>query len=222
MNRLKTLVFLGSVRSSTPPTPPRVGKRVAKYCEQQLKQRDHSAQLIDPMQYFPAGYSVPFKPHFAYAKGKAPEALETLAQEIKQADAYVCVTPEYNHSLSPVLADMLNHFGSSLFSYKPSLIVSYSAGQWGGARAAMSLRPFLSELGCLPVSHMIHVPTAHQVFQEDGKVVGDDAEKWNSYCGRGFGQLEWWAEATRNHRMLVDPETLAKSFTKSPEQRNAP
>jgi hypothetical protein len=47
---------------------------------------------------------------------------------------------------------------------KPSLIVTYSAGQWGGARAAVAMRPFLSELGCLPGSAMVHVPEAHTVF----------------------------------------------------------
>ena len=35
--------------------------------------------------------SWPFKPHFAYASGKAPIELEHLAEEIKQAHAYVCV-----------------------------------------------------------------------------------------------------------------------------------
>jgi len=36
---------------------------------------------------------------------------------------------EYNHSMSPALADLLNHFGNSRFGYKPSLIVTYSADQ---------------------------------------------------------------------------------------------
>ena len=51
-------------------------------------------------------------------------------------------------------------------SYKPSLICSYSAGQWGGARAAVLLRPALSEMGCIPVSAMIHVPKAAEVFDQ--------------------------------------------------------
>jgi chromate reductase, NAD(P)H dehydrogenase (quinone) len=86
-----------------------------------------------------------FKPHFAYARNKAPEALEDLASLIEQADGFVMVSPEYNHSMSPALADLLNHFGSSLFSYKPSLIVTYSAGQWGGTRAAVAMRTFLAD-----------------------------------------------------------------------------
>ena len=81
----------------------------------------------------------PFKPHFAYAKGRAPAALEGLARDIAGADGYVMVSPEYNHSMSPALMDLLNHFGASHFAYKPSVIATYSAGQWGGARAAVRM-----------------------------------------------------------------------------------
>ncbi|KAJ1488355.1 flavoprotein-like protein, partial [Baffinella frigidus] len=108
------------------------------------------------------------KPHFAYAQGKAPEVLETLAGLVASADCYVMVTPEYNHAASPALMNTLNHFGSSLFSFRPSAIVSYSMGQFGGVRAAANLRPFLSELGCLPVSAMVHVPHAHEALTPDG------------------------------------------------------
>ena len=95
------------------------------------------------------------------------------------------VSPEYNHSMSPALAHLLNHFGSSLFSYKPSAIVTYSAGQWGGVRAAVGMRSFLSELGCLPVSAMIHIPKAHEVLAEDGNFIEPvDAER----CGELFFQ----------------------------------
>jgi NAD(P)H-dependent FMN reductase len=41
--------------------------------------------------------------------------LEQLAKKILAADGYVMVSPEYNHSMSPALAHLLNHFGSSLF-----------------------------------------------------------------------------------------------------------
>ncbi len=89
------------------------------------------------------------------------------------------ISPEYNHTMSPALANLLNHFGSSLFSYKPSAIVTYSAGQWGGMRAAVGMRTFLSELGCLPVSSMIHVPKAQEVFTADGSMQEEeDKDAW--------------------------------------------
>jgi len=133
------------------------------------------------------------------------------------------VSPEYNHSMSPALANLLNHFGSSLFGYKPSAIVTYSAGQWGGVRAAVGMRSFLSELGCLPVSAMIHVPKAQDVFIESGEA-NNRAEQtsWDSYFSRTFNQLMWWAEGASKQREALDPKQLSKDFKRDPSQRNAP
>lgn len=184
----------------------------------------YEVELIDPLEVStrPTPQDGSFKPHFAYAKGKAPEDLNALARKIEGADGFVMVSPEYNHSMSPALADLLNHFGSSLFSYKPSAIVTYSAGQWGGARAAVNMRTFLSELGCLPVSAMVHFPKAHEVLAEGGEIApGQDGASWDKYCGRSWTQLAWWALAARSLRQSVEPLSVAAPFRTSPEQRNA-
>ncbi len=217
---MKFLIFLGTVRDSSPPNPPRLGLRVARACVAQLYQGDISAELIDPLDFDLGSI---FKPHFAYARDKAPAQLQSLAEKIEAADGYIMVSPEYNHSMSPALAHLLNHFGSSLFSYKPSAIVTYSAGQWGGVRAAVGMRSFLSELGCLPVSAMVQIPRAHEVFAEDGKFLENvDAERWADYFGRTFVQLMWWASAARNQRHEIDPHKLVKAFKRDPSQRNPP
>lgn len=219
---MKLLVFLGTVRESTPPAPARLGVRVAKAVLECLKSRfeGHEIELIDAKHY---PLEAVFKPHFAYAKSKAPAQLAELAEKIESADGYIMISPEYNHSMSPALANLLNHFGSSLFSYKPSAIVTYSAGQWGGMRAAIGMRTFLSELGCLPVSSMIHVPKAQEVFDADGSVqTGEDKNAWTDYFARTFNQLIWWAQAAKEHRVQVDPHKLVKDFKKNPSERNAP
>lgn len=211
------LVFLGSIRESSPPNPPRLGLRVAKACLNKLETRGE-AELIDPLEW---PLSSPFKPHFSYSRSQVPAELQALATKINEADGYVMVSPEYNHSMSPALAHMLNHFGSSLFSWKPSLIVSYSAGQWGGTRAAVTMRPFLSELGCLPVSAMIHIPKAQTVLDSDGEYLPDvDGEAWNDYFKRGIDQLVWWADAAAARRSMHGAPTRA--FQRSPSDRNAP
>lgn len=216
---LNLLVFLGSVRDSTPPRPARLGLRVARACTSRLENLGHDVALIDPLGFDLSG---PFKPHFAYAQGKVPEALDRLAQQIETADGYVMVSPEYNHSMSPALAHLLNHFGSSLYSYKPSAIATYSAGQWGGARAAVNMRTFLAELGCLPVSAMIHVPSAQDLFDEAGGYLPDiDGTKWDGYLGRTFAQLVWWAEAARYQRATKSADR-PEAFQRDPAQRNAP
>ncbi|MWJ27039.1 NADPH-dependent oxidoreductase [Halomonas sp. ZH2S] len=212
------LVFLGTIRNSTPPAPARLGLRVARTCVQLLEADGASVELIDPLEI---EFGAVFKPHFAYAKAKVPETLETLADKIEAADGYIMVSPEYNHSMSPVLAHLLNHFGSSLYAFKPSAIVTYSAGQWGGVRAAVAMRTFLAELGCLPVSAMIHVPKAQEALDEDGRF-REDPDRWASYFGRALGQLGWWAEAAARHREIQDPREVSPAFQRAPEQRNAP
>lgn len=220
---MKFLVFMGTVRDSSPPNPPRLGARVARACMDCLKANrdlELELELIDPLDY---SLGKVFKPHFSHRKSEVPEELDVLAQKISKADGYVMVSPEYNHSMSPALANLLNHFGSSLFAYKPSAIVTYSAGQWGGMRAAVVMRTFLSELGCLPVSAMIHIPKAQDVFDEDGAPQeGVNSEEWQQYFGRTFSQLIWWAQAAKVHRDRVDPHRMIKDFVTDPSQRNAP
>lgn len=219
---MKILMFLGTVRDSTPPRPARLGERVAKACVASFMSGydHHEIELVDALDY---PLEPVFKPHFSYSKSQVPPKLDELAKKIASADGYIMVSPEYNHSMSPALANLLNHFGSSLFSYKPSVIVTYSAGQWGGMRAAMGMRTFLSELGCLPVSAMIHVPKAQDVFSEEGTLAeGENEAEWSGYFGRTFNQLIWWAQAATNQKEQVDPFNMIQAFTRDPSQRNAP
>eukprot|EP00729_Bicosta_minor_P020066 gene20066-24568_t len=199
-------MILGSTRTGVaPPRPVNLGKRVGV-----------TVDVIDPLV---EDLPLMQQPHFAYTKAAVPPSLDALASRLSAADG----TPEYNHAPSPALLNLLNHFGSSLFSFKPSGIVSYSAGQWGGTRAAHALRPTLSELGALPVSAMVHVPKAASVFAEDGTTVAqEDQARWDAYAGRTLSQLEWWAGAAKEHRALADPLAVSPPLRSTPAQRNAP
>ena len=103
---MKFLIFLGSVRASTPPNPARLGVRVAEACLEcfKTKYKGHEIELIDILDY---PVDAVFKPHFSYPKNKAPDNLNRLAEKIESADGFVMISPEYNHSMSPCLANML-------------------------------------------------------------------------------------------------------------------
>ena len=147
---LNVAVISGSTRTSGPPVVN--GPRVASFITNELERRGNVVTLVDPREF-----SMMEKPEFCYARKDVPEKLEHFKSIFLKADAYVCITPEYNHAPSPGLVNVLNHFGSSVFSFKPSAIVSYSAGQWGGTRAAVALRPILSELGALPGKFQVFI-----------------------------------------------------------------
>mmetsp|Transcript_38991 Transcript_38991/g.80962 ORF Transcript_38991/g.80962 Transcript_38991/m.80962 type:complete len:257 (+) Transcript_38991:75-845(+) len=218
---LNVAVITGTTRTEGPPRPI-LGPRVSSMVVKALENRGNTVTVIDPLN---EDFNLPLlnKPEFAYARNRVPDKLKSMQQILASSDAYVCITPEYNHAPSPSLLNILNHFGSSTFSFKPSAIVSYSAGQWGGTRAAIALRPILSELGCLPVSAMIHIPKPQEFLDDDGCVQEkSEREHWNNYLDRCFAQLEWWSSAAKIQREKVDPFTSSPAFRSNPSQRNSP
>ena len=102
-----------------------------------------------------------------YEKGQAPEILERLATRIRAADAFIIVSGEYNHSIPPALSNLLDHFLEEYF-WRPSAIVCYSAGAFGGVRAAMQLRAMLCELGTPSIPSLLPVPRVQEAFDEEG------------------------------------------------------
>ena len=122
---LNIALITGSTRKVGPPNPI-IGPRVASFITKKLEERGNKVTIIDPNEF-----TLLEQPEFSYRRSDVPKKLQDFKNILMEADAYVCVTPEYNHAPSPGLVNVLNHFGSSVFSFKPSAIVSYSAGQVG-------------------------------------------------------------------------------------------
>ena len=130
MMALHILVIVGSVRRD------RIGIRPARYLQQCCISRGHEATLIDPLEYRLPLLDRMYK---EYPAGQAPEVLERLAKLIKSCHAVIVVAGEYNHSIQPALSNLLDHFLEEWF-WRPAAIACYSAGQYGGGRAAMQCR----------------------------------------------------------------------------------
>lgn len=128
---------------------------------------------------------------------QAPQLLRDAGQKIKDADAYLIVSAEYNHAIPPALSNMMDHFPCSSYAFRPSGIVCYSPGIYGGMRVAMQLRAFLGELGCISVSNIFGIPEAHKALDENG-VPQDDRLERNAQ--KLIDQLSWNAHAMKNHR----------------------
>jgi NAD(P)H-dependent FMN reductase len=184
---LKIVVFYGSVRSA------RQGIKAARFVLNICRERGHHATLIDPLDF-----PLPLldKMYKEYAPGTAPAILQRMADLIVPADAYVVVSGEYNHSVPPALANLMDHFLEEYFR-KPSAIVSYSAGSFGGVRAAVVLRSMLAEMGMSSIPSMLPIPKVQDAFDDDG------TPRDPSLPGRAasfFEELEWYATALRDAR----------------------
>ena len=184
---LNVLVIYGSVRSS------RQGIKAARFLVNQCVERGHTTTLVDPLQE-----QLPLldRMYKEYPPGQAPEGLERLAGRIRGADAFIVVCGEYNHSIPPALSNLLDHFLEEYF-WRPSAIVSYSAGAFGGVRAAMQLRAMLGELGTPSIPSIFPIPKVQDAFDDDGTPRDPASAK---RIGRFLGELEWYARALREAR----------------------
>ena len=66
-------------------------------------------------------------------------------------------------------------------------------------RAAIALRPFLSELGCLPVSALVGFASCHELFDAEGAAI-DPAHRMLKQLPSMLSQLEWVAVAFLNQK----------------------
>ena len=107
------------------------------------------------------------------------------------------VTGEYNHSAPPALMNLLDHFLEEYY-WRPSAIVCYSVGMFGGVRAAMQLRAGLCELGMPSIPSLFPIPVIQSAFSEDGTPA--DADGVRRRFVRFASELEWYASALQKAR----------------------
>src|SRR6185437_16799317 len=157
----------GSVRSD------RQGIKAARFIERGLVARGHQVTLVDP-----CVLKLPLldRMYKEYEKGTAPEPLERLADLYRVADGFVVVSGEYNHSVPPALSNLLDYFLEEYF-FRPSAIVCYSTGMFGGVRAAMQLRMTLAELGMPSIPSLLAVPRVQDAFTPAGDPTDPAFEK---------------------------------------------
>lgn len=189
---LNIAVILGSVRHE------RLGTRIARFAVNTLRARGHNVTLIDPIEY-----PLPLldRMYKEYTPDDAPPVLQRIAAIVKPADGYVIVSGEYNHSVPPALANLLDHFLEE-YLFKPSAIVCYSPGGFGGVRAAMQLRAMLAEMGMSSIPSLLPFPKAHELVDENGVA---QSERLNSSAARFFDEFEWYANALRTARQAGTP-----------------
>jgi chromate reductase len=115
--------------------------------------------------------------------GKAPLAWTAFRKRIREHDAVLFVTPEYNRSVPAVLKNAIDvgsrPYGQGVWSGKPGAIVSVSPGVIGGFGANHHLRQSLV---------FVNVPTMPQpeayiggagnLFDADGKILNESTEEF--------------------------------------------
>ncbi|WP_432845425.1 NADPH-dependent FMN reductase [Amycolatopsis sp. CA-161197] len=131
----------------------------------------------------------------AFGSEPAPE-VGRLAARLAAADAFVVITPEYNHSYPASLKNAVDWFRSE-WQAKPVAFVAYG-GLSGGLRAVEHLRPVFAELHAVTIRDTVSFHGAHGRFDESGSPT--DAETTGAAVKQLLDQLEWWARSLADAR----------------------
>ena len=160
------------------------------------KERGHTVYFIDPLEL-----NLPLLDKMYKEIINPPENLNQLRNQIVEAAGYMPITPEYNHSISAAMKNTLDYFLEEYY-FKPSAIVSYSVGGFGGVNAVQHLRGIFAELGAPSISSSFSISKVQNVFDDAGKLREQLYEK---RVIRFIEEFEWYIEAFKNQRAKGTP-----------------
>lgn len=182
---MKIAIILSTVREN------RDGNRIALFAKHMLEKRGHDITILDP-----AEYHLPMLGKMFVEMKEPEQKFIEIHNALESADGFIMITAEYNHSVPPALKNLLDHFRQEYF-HKPTGIISYSAGPFGGIRAAEHLRQICAELRTIAIPRSLPISKSHESIHEDGTSVNGDYERRSEPF---FAEFEWYMEALKNQR----------------------
>ncbi|MFC9791437.1 NADPH-dependent FMN reductase [Streptomyces sp. NPDC127584] len=124
--------------------------------------------------------------------------LAKVTPVLKDADAYVVVTPEYNHSFPASLKNLIDRHYTE-WQAKPVGFVSYG-GISGGLRAVEQLRQVYAEMHAVTVRDTVSFHHAHGLFDADGR--HKDPAAAEGAAKTLLDQLCWWGRALKDAKSV--------------------
>ncbi len=164
---LRVLVFAGSTRSDS------LHRKLARAAAAVLRQRGLDVTLADLRDY-----AMPLYDGDLEVAGGLPEKARAFRDLLRQHDALVIASPEYNGSFSALLKNTIDWTSrgapgerpAAVFRGKIAGLLAASPGPGGGRRGLRHLRELLEMVGVevLPVD--VTIPRAHEAFDSEGRL----------------------------------------------------
>jgi chromate reductase len=123
-----------------------------------------------------------------------PEGVAAFKQAIRDADAVLMVTPEYNHGVTGVMKNAVDWASrppqSAPLAHKPVGLIGASPGMTGSARGQSQLRQAFEFTNsyCMPQPELL-VFRAHEKFDADGRLIDETTAAYLRRYLEAF--LEW-------------------------------
>lgn len=185
-------IIAGSTREG------RFSDQPARWIAEQIKKREEVVvEILDLRDYRLPFFDQPVSPGYKQEPYKN-EVVASFTKKIGEGDAFIMVTPEYNHGTSAVLKNAMDWVYQE-WNNKPVAFIGY--GGVGGARAVEQLRLNSIELQMAPIRNSVHFP-GEQYFQVlFGKMEAQDLFARHSEEAEAMiTQLLWLARVLKDAR----------------------
>jgi NAD(P)H-dependent FMN reductase len=191
---MKLAVIIGTTRQGR--QTPRQAAWVVKSAE---ATPDVDVELVDLEDYPMPFFDEPVSPRYNPNREANPAVAKWL-DKISEFDAYIYITPEYNHSIPAVLKNTFDYLSWEL-QHKPAAVISH--GSVGGARAAIQLKEILSESQAVVIPKAVAVTGMSEIIDEEGNL--SEAAKANPYGPEAglnalLAELKWYSDALQTAR----------------------
>lgn len=187
---MKLQIIVGTTR------PNRVTPRLAAWvADEARKMADTTVEVVDLIDYDMPFLDEPASPRFNPDR-HINQAAEKWTSTLNKADAYVFVTPEYNHSIPGVLKNAMDYLTWEMVK-KPSSVVAH--GSVGGARATMHLKEILSEGRSVVIpTQVAFLGRINEKIDETGRLDKDLASQDygpQTVLKNMLEELKWYSDA---------------------------
>mgnify|MGYP000173926297 FL=1 len=194
ITHMDIVMFYGSRRKS------RLGIRAVNFVRPMLEERGYTVTLLDANEIALPILEAPY--HHLSAEDR-PRILTEIGKQIDDADGFVIVAGEYNHSIQPGLSNLIDHFYDQ-YAYKPAVIVSYSYGMFAGVRAEVQLRALLGEVGMTVIQKSLPIPKISDNLGADGSAVN---ERMPEFAAPVLDQFDWFVSTLAAGRKRGTPDS---------------
>ena len=130
--------------------------------------------------YTLADFSCPFFDGDLEKASGVPPGARDFGEKLREVDAFVIVSPEYNASMPGELKNLIDwtsRMRPQPFNGRQALLMSASPSMVGGNRGLWSLRIPLEHLGARVYPDMFSLAQAHQSFGDDGRLTNETLQK---------------------------------------------
>lgn len=185
-------VIVGSTR------PNRFAEEPARWILEHLRRHPHvDARLLDLLDYQLPFFEESVTPAALGDERYQHEAVMRWSAAIEESDAFVIVSPEYNHGYPGVLKNALDYLYRE-WNRKPVAFVGY--GSVGGARVIQQLRQVAVELQMVPVRTAVHLALPPLLAHFQGGDVREELAREDAKADQMLDDLLWWTSALANRR----------------------